>query len=115
MAGYKIDNILFEVDKFDLSPAAQEGLTEVGKFLVANPQAFAALFGYTDDTGKAEYNMELSRRRAEAVADYLMKNHNLGSDRVVANWYGANNPIASNDTPEGRAHNRRVEVSVGGM
>jgi outer membrane protein OmpA-like peptidoglycan-associated protein len=65
--------------------------------------------------GKAEYNMELSRRRAEAVGDYLQKNYELGSDRVVNNWYGAQNPIASNDTEEGRAQNRRVEVSIGGM
>ena len=73
------------------------------------------MFGYTDDTGKAEYNMELSRRRAEAVADYLQKKFELGSDRVVANWYGAANPIASNDTTEGRAQNRRVEIAIGGM
>jgi OOP family OmpA-OmpF porin len=115
VAGYKINNVLFEIDKSELSAAAQEELDGVGKFLKGQPQAFAALFGYTDDTGKAEYNMELSRRRAEAVADYLQKKYNLGSDRVVANWYGAANPIASNDTAEGRAQNRRVEISVGGM
>ena len=114
VAGYKIDNILFEIDKSDLSSAAQEELDGVGKFLKGQPEAFAALFGYTDDTGKAEYNVELSRRRAEAVADYLQKNYELGSDRVVANWYGAENPIASNDTAEGRAQNRRVEISIGG-
>jgi OOP family OmpA-OmpF porin len=115
VAGYKVNNILFEVDKYDLSSAAQEELDGVGKFLTDQAQAFVALFGYTDDTGKAEYNMELSRRRAEAAADYLEKNYNLGSDRVVANWYGAANPIASNDTTEGRAQNRRVELSIGGM
>jgi len=59
--------------------------------------------------------MELSRRRAEAVAEYLQKNYELGSDRVVANWCGAENPIAGNDTTEGQAQNRRVEVSIGGM
>jgi outer membrane protein OmpA-like peptidoglycan-associated protein len=64
---------------------------------------------------KAEYNMELSRRRAKATGNYLQKNYELGSDRVVNNWYGAQNPIASNDTEEGRAQNRRVEVSIGGM
>jgi len=115
VAGYKVNNILFETEKNELSSAAQEELDGVGKFLKEKPQAFAALFGYTDDTGKAEYNMELSRRRAEAVADYLLKNYELGSDRVVANWYGAANPIDSNDTPEGRAQNRRVEVAIGGM
>jgi OOP family OmpA-OmpF porin len=115
VAGYKAGNILFETDKYDLSSAAQEELDGVGKFLIGQPQAFVALFGFTDDTGKPEYNMELSRRRAEAAADYLQKNYNLGSDRVVANWYGAANPVASNDTTDGRAQNRRVELSIGGM
>jgi OOP family OmpA-OmpF porin len=73
------------------------------------------VFGYTDDTGKAEYNIELSRRRAEVAADYLQKTYELSSDRVVALWYGAENAIASNDTTEGRAQNRRVEISIGGM
>jgi OOP family OmpA-OmpF porin len=115
VSGYKVNNILFEIDKSELSSSAQEELDGVGKFLKEKPEAFVALFGYTDDTGKAEYNVELSRRRAEAVADYLQKNYELGTDRVVANWYGAQNPIASNDTAEGRAQNRRVEVSIGGM
>ena len=115
VAGYKIDNIMFEFDKSDLSMAAQEELDGVGKFLTGQPQAFVALFGYTDDTGKPEYNVELSRRRAEAVANYLQKNYNLGSDRVVANWYGEKNPIASNDSTGGQAKNRRVELSIGGM
>ena len=115
VAGYKVNNILFEFDKYELSSKGQEELDQVGKFLGEHPNAFAALFGYTDETGKAEYNMELSRRRAEAAADYLQKKYNLDSQRVVANWYGAANPIASNDTEEGRAQNRRVEVSVGGM
>ena len=115
IAGYKANNIQFDTDKSDLSASAQDELTGVGKFLVANPSAFAVLFGYTDDTGKAEYNMELSRRRAEAAADYLNTNFNIGSDRAVSLWYGAENPIASNDTEAGRAQNRRVEISVGGL
>jgi OOP family OmpA-OmpF porin len=115
VAGYKVSNIHFDFDKTDLAAAGQEKLTEVGKFMVANPSAYTVLFGYTDDTGKPEYNMELSRRRAEAVADYLNKNFNLGSDRVIPNWYGAANPVDSNDTEAGRAKNRRVEVSIGGL
>jgi len=115
VAGFKVDNILFEIDKSDLSAAGQEELNGVGKFLVEKPSAYTVLFGYTDDTGKPEYNMELSRRRAEEVADYLYNNFNLGPDRVISMWYGAENPIAGNDTEEGRAKNRRVEVSIGGL
>jgi OOP family OmpA-OmpF porin len=115
IAGYKVDNILFDLNKFDPTAAGQEALTKVGKFMVDKPSAYTVLFGYTDDTGKPEYNMELSRRRAEAAADYLYKNFNLGSDRVVSIWYGADNPVASNDTEAGRAENRRVEISIGGL
>jgi OOP family OmpA-OmpF porin len=115
VAGYKVDNILFDLDKSSLTAAGQEELTEVGKFMVANPSAYTVLFGYTDETGKPEYNMELSRGRAEAVVDYLYKNFNLSSDRVIPNWYGAANPVASNETEAGRAKNRRVEISIGGL
>jgi OOP family OmpA-OmpF porin len=115
VVGYSVDPILFRIDKYDLSPAAKEELDGLGKFLVGEPKFFVALFGFTDDTGKPEYNMELSRRRAEAAADYLEKNYNLSSDRVVANWYGAANPVDSNDTTEGRTQNRRVELAVGEM
>ena len=115
VAGYRANNIDFDWDRSDLTPAAKEELTDVGKFMIGNPEAYAVLFGFTDDSGKPEYNMELSRRRAEAVADYLQNNFNLGSDRVISMWYGAANPIASNDTDAGRAKNRRVEISVGGL
>jgi len=115
VAGYKVDNILFELNHYDLTPTAKEELAEVGKFLTDHPTAYAVLFGFTDDTGKPDYNMELSRRRAESVADYLYYNFNMGSERVIPIWYGEANPIASNDTDEGRAKNRRVEISIGGM
>ena len=115
VAGYKVDNVLFQVDHYDLTPAAKEELDGVGKFMTEHPSSFAVLFGFTDDTGKPDYNMQLSRRRAESAADYLYYNFNMGTERVVTLWYGAENPIASNDTEEGRARNRRVEVSVGGL
>jgi OOP family OmpA-OmpF porin len=115
VAGYKVKNLLFDLDQYDLTPAAKEELAEVGKFMSAHPKAYAVLFGFTDDTGRAEYNMQLSRRRAESVANYLYYNFNLGPDRVIPIWYGAANPIASNDTDAGRAQNRRVEISIGGM
>ena len=98
-----------------LKPQEKEELNQVGKFLQANPKAFVALQGFCDNRGTPEYNMKLSRERAEAVADYLTKNFKLDSGRVVPIWYGEANPVASNDTPEGRAKNRRVEVSVSGL
>ena len=115
VAGYKVKNIHFELNKFDLTPAAKKELTELGKFMSANPKAYAVLFGFSDDTGKPDHNMELSRRRAEAVAYHLLNNFKLGPDRVVPLWYGEANPVASNDSEAGRAKNRRVEVSIGGF
>jgi OOP family OmpA-OmpF porin len=115
VAGYKVNNVLFDVDQYDLTPAGKEELADVGKFMSDHPKAYAVLFGYTDDTGKPEYNMQLSRNRAESVANYLYYNFDLGPERVIPMWYGAANPIASNDTDAGRAKNRRVEVSIGGL
>jgi OOP family OmpA-OmpF porin len=115
IAGMNVNSIYFDYDKFELKPQEKEELNQLGKFLQANTKAFVALQGFTDNRGTPEYNMELSRRRAEAVADYLMKNFKLDSGRVAAAWYGEGNPVASNDTPEGRAKNRRVEVAVTGL
>jgi OOP family OmpA-OmpF porin len=115
VAGYKVNNLHFDVDQYDLTPTAKEELAGVGKFMSDHPDAYAVLFGYTDDTGKPEYNMQLSRNRAESVANYLYYNFNLGPDRVIPIWYGAANPVASNDSETGRAKNRRVEVSIGGL
>ncbi len=63
--------------------------------------------GYTDATGRAAYNQGLSERRAQAVVDYLTSN-GISTHRLVAKGYGEENPVADNNTPEGRAHNRRV-------
>jgi outer membrane protein OmpA-like peptidoglycan-associated protein len=71
--------------------------------------------GFTDNRGTLEYNLELSRRRAEKVADYLMKNFKLDAGRVAVMWYGEGNPVDSNNTAEGRAKNRRVEVAVSSL
>jgi OOP family OmpA-OmpF porin len=115
IAGIKVGSIYFDYDKFVLKPQEKEELNQLGKFLQANPKAFVALQGFTDNKGTPEYNMKLSRERAESVADYLVKNFKLDSGRVAAVWYGESNPVASNDTAEGRAKNRRVEVAVSGL
>ena len=80
-----------------------------------NPNAYALLVGYTDSIGSEEYNLYLSNRRADNVGSYLMNNHGVSQDQIVVNWYGESNPVAGNDTEEGRAQNRRVEIAVGGI
>ena len=115
VVGMNVDNILYGFDKTDPLPNFKDELNALGDFLTKHPNAFTVLSGYADNFGPDEYNMWLSRQRAESVASFLMKNYNISSERIVRNWYGAANPVASNDTQAGRAKNRRVNVAVGGM
>jgi OOP family OmpA-OmpF porin len=70
------------------------------------------LAGYTDNVGSASYNLKLSQKRAEAVKEYLTVEQNIDASRIQAKGYGKENPVASNDTDEGRERNRRVELHV---
>lgn len=111
--GAKGDNILFGFDSDSLGAEYQAGLDKAAEYLQSNPESYIVLAGYTDSVGDEEYNLGLSRRRAESVAAYLMNNGNVAEDRIVQHWFGQLNPVAGNDTSEGRAQNRRVEVAVG--
>ena len=112
-AGAKGDNILFDFDSAALRPEFHDGLDKVGEYLQSNPNSYAVLAGFTDSVGSEEYNLGLSRRRAESAAAYLMNNASVAEDRIVLQWFGKLNPVAGNDTAEGRSMNRRVEVAVG--
>ena len=115
IAGLKAQNGNFDFNKSDIRPEFRSELDEVGTFLKNNPDAYVMLVGYADSVGSEEYNLDLSLRRANSAANYLTSNHNIERDRIVVNYYGEANPIESNDTDEGRAQNRRVEVAVGGL
>ena len=115
IAGLKAQDGNFDFDRHDIRPEFQSELDEVGKFLQNHPNAYVMLVGYTDSIGSEEYNLDLSLRRANSAASYLTSNHNIDRDRIVVNYYGEANPVASNDTEDGRAQNRRVEVAVGGL
>jgi OOP family OmpA-OmpF porin len=115
LVGIKVNDINFDYDKFEIKQPQKDELNQVGKFLQTNPKAFVAVQGFCDNRGTNEYNMKLSRERAEAVSEYLVKNFKLDAGRVAAMWYGEGNPIASNETPDGRAKNRRVEIAVSGL
>ena len=80
-----------------------------------NPESYAVIAGYTDNTGPEDYNEGLSQRRTEMVAGYLVEKYGVGPDRLVLQWYGSDNPLVANDTRDGRAQNRRVEVALGGV
>jgi len=107
------DNILFDFNSAALGPQYHAELDKVGEYLQSNPNSYAVLAGFTDSVGSEEYNLGLSRRRAESAAAYLMKSANVDENRIVLQWFGKLNPVAGNDTSEGRSMNRRVEVAVG--
>ena len=101
------DNVLFEVDRTEIRDTTM--LDEAIEILIANPEITGEIQGHTDNTGPAEYNMGLSLRRAEAVFDYMVQG-GVAAERMRVEGYGEERPIASNDTAEGRAQNRRVEL-----
>jgi OOP family OmpA-OmpF porin len=115
IAGLRAQNGHFDFDQSNVRPEFQSELDEVGKFLRNHPDAYVMLVGYTDSVGSEEYNLGLSNRRAESAGNYLTANHTINRDRIVVNYYGEANPVASNDIDEGRARNRRVEIAVGGL
>ncbi|WP_336365640.1 OmpA family protein [Marinobacter sp. C2H3] len=87
-------------------------LRKVADALKANPETVVEVAGHTDSRGKASYNQWLSQRRAEAVAGRLTGKLGVDPDRVSAKGYGESEPVASNDTVDGRAQNRRVEARI---
>lgn len=103
--------ILFDVNKATLKPKSQENLTNLAQILNKYPDTNILLEGHTDSTGSAQYNLELSRKRAQSVADFLAA-QNVGPNRFSIMGYGKDQPIASNATAEGRTQNRRVEVAI---
>ncbi|HLK39714.1 MAG TPA: OmpA family protein [Polyangiaceae bacterium] len=104
--------VLFASNRADLLPSAQAKLNEVAAALSKNDSdSKIVVEGHTDSQGGAEYNQDLSQRRAQTVRDYLVS-RKIAADRVTATGFGLTRPIADNASPEGRANNRRVEIVV---
>ena len=107
-ADYTLDASLFAFDSADLSSKAKAGLDKVAADLKDSGKS-ADVNGYTDNTGSAAYNVDLSQRRAKAVASYL-EGKGVEAKKLTVKGYGATDFVASNDTAEGRAQNRRVDI-----
>lgn len=105
---------LFDVNKAELKPAGKQELDALARRIkaMASVQAIR-ITGHTDSRGSAAYNQQLSQRRANSVKDYLIK-QGIDGKLISATGLGESRPIASNATPEGRARNRRVEISISG-
>ena len=100
--------ILFDINKDTLKPNAETLLDRVVIFLQKNPQWYVEIQGHTDSTGPKAWNDTLSQMRADSVMNYLVS-HGISASRLTANGYGSSEPVASNDTAEGRQQNRRVD------
>lgn len=106
-----LGGVLFNSDSANLKTEGRLSVARVAGFLIALNDRDAVIEGHADSTGNAEYNVKLSARRAETIRDALVE-FDVSDGRLVAEGYGANFPIASNDTPEGREQNRRVEIVI---
>jgi outer membrane protein OmpA-like peptidoglycan-associated protein len=103
--------IRFDYDKSSLTPEAKENLDKLFPVLQGNADTNIQIFGYTDNTGSAAYNVTLSEKRAQSVKAYLVSK-GLKSKRFKTYGYGIEDPIASNETADGRSQNRRVEFAI---
>jgi outer membrane protein OmpA-like peptidoglycan-associated protein len=103
--------LLFDVNKAELKQASRDNLTKLATILNKYPDTNILLEGHTDSDGTEEWNLELSRLRAQSVSNYLAVQQ-VSEPRFTIMGYGESQPIATNDTRQGKAQNRRVEVAI---
>ena len=104
-----IYGINFDIDRAVLKLGAEAALIEMVKLMKNNPDLKIEIQGHTDNTGSTDHNLDLSTRRAETVKKFLLL-YGIEASRMVTKGYGEEKPVATNDTKEGRAMNRRVEL-----
>ena len=107
------NGVTFPVDSATITPTFKTTLDSIAQSLIQYPDSLIDVYGFTDNTGSESYNLQLSERRAKAVADYLIYK-GVPSARIATKGFGEdpNYFVASNDTEEGRAMNRRVEIKI---
>ena len=108
---FSFDRILFETDKATLRPESMDQIKSIAAILKAYPNVELKIGGYTDNTGEAKHNQQLSTERANAVMNAIV-GMGIPSARLKAEGYGSQYPVADNSTEEGRAKNRRIDVRV---
>jgi OmpA-OmpF porin, OOP family len=106
-----LNNIFFDLNKFDLKEKSVTELDKVIRFLNENPTLRIEISGHTDNVGAPAYNLQLSLKRAQSVANYLTA-HGITAARLTQKGYGADKPLASNDSEENRQINRRIEFRL---
>ena len=108
-----MSDVLFNTGSYILQPGAREKLAKISGILLAHPGLTLEIDGYTDSVGSDEFNQTLSEQRAGSVRDFLAQ-QGVPATSITAKGFGMAQPVASNDTPEGRQQNRRVEIVVNG-
>ncbi len=106
-----LPDVTFPVDSTVIGPSFRAALDEVAASLQKYPESLVDVMGHTDSTGSDSYNLDLSRRRAEAVANHLVS-RGVSRARLATIGYGEQYPRADNTTEQGRALNRRVEIRI---
>ncbi|MHC5353477.1 OmpA family protein [Myroides sp. LJL115] len=105
------NSVNFDLNKSSLTPKAKENLDKLAAVFKQEPNTDISIYGYTDNTGREEYNLSLSKQRAASVKQYLAQ-QGVAANRMTTDGLGIADPIASNDTEAGRAKNRRVEFAI---
>jgi outer membrane protein OmpA-like peptidoglycan-associated protein len=103
--------ITFDTNSYAIQPQFRATLDKVASTLAEYNQTMVDVYGHTDSTGSDAINLPLSRNRAQSVADYLTT-RGVQSARLATQGFGSSQPVASNNTPDGRAQNRRVEIKI---
>ena len=109
----QMSDVLFDTGSATLKPGAREKLAKISGILLAYPGLNLQIEGHTDSVGGDEFNQQLSERRADSVRDFLAE-QGVPASSITARGFGKTQPVASNDTAEGRQRNRRVELVVNG-
>ena len=102
--------IYFDFNKDTLKPESEPVLKEIAGAMTSHPDWKLTVEGHTDNIGGDPYNLDLSKRRAASVKQALVTQYNIAPDRLLTGGFGASRPVETNDTLEGRARNRRVEL-----
>ncbi len=108
-----MSDVLFDTAKWTLRPMAREKLAKVAGIVSGHPGLRLDVEGHTDSVGADDYNQQLSEQRGSSVRDYLT-HQGMPSSSVTAKGFGETQPVASNDTTDGRQQNRRVEIVISG-
>lgn len=105
-------HIDFDIDKTDIRPQYRDEVAKVGDFMKKYETTTAVIEGNTDNVGTYDHNIDLSRRRAESVVNYLVDNFGIERARLTSKGYGSSRPIADNATDEGKQKNRRIDAII---